>query len=166
MNSSIATILYASDLDEGSKPAFLEAAKQAISNNSQIVSLNVVEPISPATEVLLGHMVEGSELKRLREHGLEELKAVMESRVDQFYSSHLENSAPLQKRPIVRVEVGPAAETIINVAKEIKADLIVMGTRTKAHSSVGRFFVGSTAQNVMRLSDTPLLIVPLTYEHC
>jgi len=47
---------------------------------------------------------------------------------------------------------------IVNTAEEWQADLIVMGTSGK--SGIKRIFLGSTAENTIRLSKTPLLIVP------
>jgi len=50
------------------------------------------------------------------------------------------------------------SEGIVNTAEEWQADLIVMGTSGK--SGIKRIFLGSTAENTIRLSKTPLLIVP------
>ena len=58
-----------------------------------------------------------------------------------------------------RVEEGTPWKTILRVADEIDADVIVMGTRT--HSAMGQFLLGSTANKVMHNSKRPVLIVPL-----
>jgi len=161
MIPEINTILYASDLGESARPAFVLAAKEAFKHNAQITFLNVVEPASDATEALLdGYMSHGS-VQEMRQGGMSKLKALMESRIEQFYDEELQNRLPLQHRPLARIEEGPAAETIIQVADELNVDLIVMGTRTRTHSALGRFFVGSTAQSVLQLCDRPMLIVPL-----
>ena len=47
---------------------------------------------------------------------------------------------------------------IVKVAEEWGADLIVMGTR--GNSGLKRLLMGSTAENVIRLSSIPILIVP------
>jgi len=46
------------------------------------------------------------------------------------------------------------------VAQGRKIDLIVMGTRT--HTATKQFFMGSTANKVMRYADVPVMIVPLS----
>ncbi|WP_286239509.1 universal stress protein [Neptuniibacter halophilus] len=162
MIPEIKTILYASDLSEGSKPAYMLAAKEAFKHEAQIVFLNVIEPISHATEALLENYMADAELRAMRGQGIEKIRGLMEQRIDEFNQTCLQDRLPLQKRPLTRVESGPAAETIISVAEEVAADLIVMGTRSRTHSSLGRFLVGSTAQNVMQMTATPLLVVPLT----
>lgn len=162
MIPEIKTILYASDLGEGSKPAFLLAAKEAFKHDAQIVFLNVVEPVSHSTEAMLENFMADKDMKDMHSQGMVKIRELMESRIDMFCGKYLEGKIPMQHQPITRIESGQASETIIKVAEEISADLIVMGTRTKTHSGLGRFFVGSTAQNVMQLTDTPLLVVPLT----
>lgn len=47
------------------------------------------------------------------------------------------------------------------VADDIGADLIIVGSRSRTHSTLERFFVGSTAQSVMQLTTIPVLIVPI-----
>ncbi|MDP4265473.1 MAG: universal stress protein [Bacteroidota bacterium] len=56
------------------------------------------------------------------------------------------------------VEEGKPGETIIRVAKEWEADLVVLGT----HGRTGLLHVlmGSIAENVIRHSSIPVLIIP------
>jgi nucleotide-binding universal stress UspA family protein len=50
------------------------------------------------------------------------------------------------------------AETIDDCARELKADLIVIGTQ--ARSSIARFVLGSVAQGVLRAATSDVLVVP------
>lgn len=161
MIPEIDTILYASDLGESSRSAFLMAAKEAYRHNARLVFLNIVEPANSTTETMLDGFMEEGAVEQMRAQGIEKIKYLMQSRLDAFNQKDLKDKIPLQHEPITRVEEGPAAETIIKVADEIKADMIIMGTRTRTHSALGRFFVGSTAQSVMQLTNRPVLIVPL-----
>lgn len=52
---------------------------------------------------------------------------------------------------------GAAAESILQLAKEQKADLIVMGTHGK--SGLGRLLMGSVAAEVVRRSECPVLTI-------
>lgn len=52
---------------------------------------------------------------------------------------------------------GPAAEAIRRVAKEIGADLIVMGTHGR--SGLGRAVLGSVTEEVVRTAEVPVLTV-------
>lgn len=56
-------------------------------------------------------------------------------------------------------EYGSTADGIIGCSKDFKADLIVIGT----HSRTGfdRFFMGSVAEDVVRHSPIPVLVVPM-----
>ncbi|MCP4596531.1 universal stress protein [Neptuniibacter sp.] len=161
MIPEISNILYASDLGENSRPAFLLAAKEAFKHDAQITFLNIVEPASKSTETMMENYMADGEMKEMRSQGMKAIQDLMEQRIQEFYDKDLAGKIPLQHRPLTRIEEGAACETIIKVADEIDADLIVMGTRNRNHSTLGRFFVGSTAQNVLQLTDRPVLIVPL-----
>jgi len=63
---------------------------------------------------------------------------------------------PLSLEP--RVELGPASATIVEVAKEVAARMIVMGTRGRNVKILQRA-AGSTAIRVIRASDCPVLCV-------
>ncbi len=56
------------------------------------------------------------------------------------------------------VIVGNPAEMIINYADRIKVDLIVLGT--KGLSGIKKFMLGSVAENVVRHSKRPVMVVP------
>jgi nucleotide-binding universal stress UspA family protein len=56
-----------------------------------------------------------------------------------------------------RSEIGPIAETIARLAREIDADQIVMGTR--GLDAIRRLVLGSTAGEVVRLADIPVTLV-------
>lgn len=53
---------------------------------------------------------------------------------------------------------GKPSKEIINIAHEWNADLIVIATR--GNSGIKRMFLGSTAENTIRHSSIPVLVVP------
>jgi len=55
------------------------------------------------------------------------------------------------------VLVGPVAETIVKRAKDTRCDLIYIGTR--GMTEIGKALIGSTANKVLHLADTPVLLV-------
>lgn len=55
------------------------------------------------------------------------------------------------------VEYGIASKSIIEIARNRKADIIVIGAMGTGFSSA---LIGSTAQNIIKISDIPVLIVP------
>ncbi|MDW3094771.1 MAG: universal stress protein [Gammaproteobacteria bacterium] len=56
------------------------------------------------------------------------------------------------------VSEGKPSKEIIKIAGDWEADLIVMGTQGK--TGLKRLFLGSTAENTIRLCNIPLLVVP------
>ena len=56
-----------------------------------------------------------------------------------------------------RLELGDPATVILHVAKEIGADVIVMGTHGR--TGLGRLLMGSVAEQVVRRSECPVLTI-------
>ena len=56
-----------------------------------------------------------------------------------------------------KIAIGSAHEVIINQAKKLKADLIVMGTH--GHAGLDHLIMGSTAERVLRKAPCPVLTV-------
>ncbi|MEP6619623.1 MAG: universal stress protein [bacterium] len=53
---------------------------------------------------------------------------------------------------------GPCARTVVDVARERRARVIVVGTGK--HDPIGRFVYGERALQIIRLADRPVLVVP------
>ena len=60
------------------------------------------------------------------------------------------------------IKVGLVPQAIINTAYHIDADLIIMGTH--GVSGIRKFFMGSTAQKVVKISTFPVLTVPSNHK--
>jgi nucleotide-binding universal stress UspA family protein len=160
MLAPVNKILYASDLEEGSRPAFRAAIKLCGGFKSEITYLHVMEPLSNSAQTIIDSIVDKADLKGLYDESLVNLTIKIEKRIKDFLNSELDESELLELGEIKsHIEEGVAWKTIIKVADDIDADVIVMGTRTS--SSVGQFFTGSTANKVMLNSKRPLLIIPL-----
>lgn len=56
-----------------------------------------------------------------------------------------------------RREIGPVAETIARLAREVGANQIVVGTR--GHGAIRRFVLGSIAGAVVHLAEVPVTLV-------
>lgn len=55
------------------------------------------------------------------------------------------------------VERGPPASVIVSLAHRVEADLIVMATRGRTRSGLGKFVLGSVAEAVMATTSKPVL---------
>ncbi len=62
--------------------------------------------------------------------------------------------------PAIRIESGGAAERIVGVARELGADLIVLGTH--GHGDREGVSLGGTADKVLRNAPCPVFLVPLS----
>lgn len=160
MLPDVKKILYASDIDKGSRPAFRAAMSLCGHYHSEITYLHVIEPLSASAQSIIKNMINEDSLNELHDQSLENLKSKIEERIRLFCESELEQNEMLEEGSVTsRVEEGTPWKTILRVADEIDADVIVMGTRT--HSAMGQFLLGSTANKVMHNSKRPVLIVPL-----
>ena len=56
-----------------------------------------------------------------------------------------------------KLEEGPEAESILNIAKKCQADLIVMGTR--GHGTLRGLLIGSVSRKVIHHSSCPVMVV-------
>lgn len=128
------TILFATDLRPASREAAKPLARLAISFAAQVVPLHVVEPL-PHWPIEAQQQEKQEPLAQvvsdLREHGV----AVAEP----------------------RLVVGPPAHTIVREAREVAADLIVLGAGDR--TGVFRFAGGPTAQAVLEQAEMPVLAV-------
>lgn len=161
MLPTVRTILLASDLGDLSQAALHRAAAEAVAHGAALHVLHVVEAPSGSAAKLMGSYMSDAELMGLRADGFRHLTEMLAERIAAFCAEQLPDGIVLPSPPVPRVEEGRPPEVIVKVADAIDADLIVMGTRTRTHTILGRFFVGSTAQSVLQLSDRPLMIVPI-----
>lgn len=159
MIPTVQNILYVSDIGEGSRPAFRMAVSLAEKYNAKITFLHVIEPIPDSVRVTLESTLSADAYSQLQSDGAANLKEIIKDRIKAFCDSELEELDTKPSFDSMVVE-GVIHKRIIEVADKLQADMVVMGTRT--HSATKQFFMGSTANKVMRHSDVPVLVVPLS----
>ncbi|MBK7946968.1 MAG: universal stress protein [Flavobacteriales bacterium] len=89
----------------------------------------------------------------IRDHRAQELReehAQLHGMADEFRHAGVDCDALLVQ--------GPTAETIVAEAHRLNADLIIMGSH--GHGALFRALLGSVSEQVLRESETPLLIIP------
>jgi nucleotide-binding universal stress UspA family protein len=142
----ILTPLDGSGLSRQALPLASEIARAA---HAELILLRAVVPMIEAyigAPVLGRPLVENSEtLNALHEYALDELKAEAAS---------LRAEAP---RVLTRAIIGYPAEVIIDEAREMDVDLIVMATH--GYSGLRRWALGSVADKVLHATTTPLILV-------
>ncbi|MGY0219058.1 universal stress protein [Endozoicomonadaceae bacterium StTr2] len=160
MLTGMKKILYASDMEPGSRPAFRQAMSLCGHYQSEITFLHVVEPLPASAQNLVRNIMDQDELEQREKDGMDYLCNKVTKRIDRFCATELEESDHLSPENIkTRVERGLPWKVILEVAEEIEADVIVMGARH--HSAMEKFFMGSTANKILYRSKIPVMIVPL-----
>lgn len=87
-----------------------------------------------------------------------EMKASSEKNLEIFTDKFIETTNLPKERISQKIEYGFVADTIIETAKAIGADMIVMGT--KGASNILEKWIGTTAQTVMKTTECPVWIIP------
>jgi nucleotide-binding universal stress UspA family protein len=137
---TIHSILYPTDFSDLSRPAFDLACALARDYDARLIICHVTRP--PMAGVVDGIFIEPPPPNEE-----DELQARLES--IQPVDPDIEVS--------YRLERDEAVPGIVRLAKEVKADLIVLGTHGR--SGVSRLVLGSVAEGVMRKAPCPVLTV-------
>ena len=142
-------IVTATDYSAQSIHALRAAAKLAQTHRARLTVVHVVEGLQDGYGWLL--MAEPVQLieQQLRAEAMTKLRELCHQRLGDVSLLHPVN---------LRVEVGSPAEQILTVAHQVGADLVVVGTL--GHGKVLSTFLGSTANQLIRWSDLPVMIVP------
>jgi nucleotide-binding universal stress UspA family protein len=143
-------VLVATDLADPALPVFSAAAAEAHRRNGHLVAVHCVdvtpllaEPIG-ATAGAAGHWPVPDAIARARREAQERLAAALER---------------FQVAGESRVAEGSAARTIVALAAEVQAELVVVGTRSR--SGLARLMRGSVAEQVARRARCSVLVVPV-----
>jgi nucleotide-binding universal stress UspA family protein len=106
-----------------------------------------LEPSGGALAAELPSVQEAAE--RLREH--------VDKRVASFRAGHPETRSTFPEYLVAHQRVETPSEEIAQLAADLEADLVVVGTHGRRGFS--RFLLGSVAEATMRLSPCPVLVV-------
>jgi nucleotide-binding universal stress UspA family protein len=137
-------ILIPVDFSSTSLLAFEHGANLAKLYNAEVILLHVIEKNLFAHDIFLPEMkmINYDNLAKIAENKLNEIAESFDS---------------LSFNSIVMVKGSRVSKTIVNIAKENNADLIVMGTH--GVSGIEEFFIGSNAERVVIDADCPVLTI-------
>jgi universal stress protein A len=137
-------ILVPIDFSDPSKKAFKYALRFAKEFGSEITLVHIIEPVMPL--MFEGLTMPSPAAETESSDAAKSLKALV---------------ASARKERIVAVRAmfrrGIASHEIVEVAKELDVDLIVMATH--GYTGWKHFAIGSTAERVMRAAPCPVLVV-------
>jgi nucleotide-binding universal stress UspA family protein len=156
----IRTILYATDLGDHMRPVFRYAVSLAEKCGAKISMLHVSTEFGAEARWAIRTYMSEADVRKFEQDGIKELQGQMRARLAAFCRAELGQS-PEESNLVSDIDViaGRPAETIVRVAEDRNADLIVIGTHTS--HSLGATLLGSTARSVTHLSRKPVLVVPV-----
>ena len=138
----IKTVLVPTDFSDPSRVAASFAATFAERLGAELIFLHVADPYLGSGDLLL----DVARLQRNTEYdALDQLR------------SWVKDIAPAAK---IEVRIGVPAHQIIEAARELKADLIVIPTHGR--SAIAQFFMGGVAEKVVRHAGCPVMVLPWT----
>lgn len=159
MLPTVKTIVYASDITEGSRPAFRMALEQAVRHQARIIFLHAIEPMSTDTdEMVRDYLLSQAQMNHTNQL-IDQYRNKIELRISSFLESEIPEGIAKEQVPQIEVAIGQPDKMIVKVAQSQQADMIVMGDR--GGSVASRLFLGSTTQKVIQQTKIPVLIVPL-----
>ena len=160
MVPKIKKILYATDLSDSARHAFGYAADLAQRYGAMMTVLYVMENISHYVESQVKETIGQKEWNKLKSERLDYVTQKIKSRLEDFckeMDSQIDSCSLLIED--IRVTKGNPPEEIISASKDIKADMIVMGSY--GHNILEDVLIGSTARKVVKHSEIPVLVVRL-----
>jgi nucleotide-binding universal stress UspA family protein len=160
MIPKIKKILYATDLSENARYAFSYAADLAQRYDTMITILYVMENINHVMEIQIKDMMGQEKWDRLQSEKLDDITQKIKARLEDFckeMDSQIDSCRLLIED--IRITKGNPTEIILKTAKDIHADMIVMGSH--GHNILRDAFIGGTARRVVKKSETPVLVVKL-----
>jgi nucleotide-binding universal stress UspA family protein len=145
---SSSTILVPVDFDDASRRAVSTAVELARTFGSRVVILHVIPPTSfpEGTRVL---PVEAADPVDLAEYVSQRARRLL----DEHFASVLIGGAFVRKE----ARTGHPVETILRAIDESEAKLVVVGTHGR--TGAARVVLGSVAENVVRRSPVPVMVV-------
>ncbi len=148
-DSSKQPLLVAVDFSKYSEAALIWAAKTARSFRAPLVVLHVVHDPGSAP----GYY----QLAKKRKKHLKRIEDVAGDMMTEFLESATKEHPRLLGEIDHRMVVGLPVTRILEMAKEIDAQMIVMGSRGR--TGLSRFMLGSKAERVVQLSEIPVTII-------
>ncbi|MDG9924187.1 MULTISPECIES: universal stress protein [unclassified Pseudomonas] len=154
------SILYATDLGLYAPYVLQHALALAKAFQSDLYVVHAVEPMGLFAESVLSTYLDEKTLQELRSKGLTTVMASIEQRVLEGFRDEMgEAQQDMQIVRSVRVVQGDPAQVILDEARKLGVDLLVVGSHS--HGAAHEIPLGRTAARLLQLSETPVYLVPM-----
>jgi len=147
MNNQFKKIICPIDFSETSELALVQAVTMAEQSGAELILMTVLQPMPPT---MFGDGMLYSEFPPLRE----EAPKVLQEHLAKLRDKHC---AKILERTSLQVEVGVPFAEIVRHAREVEADLIVMGSHGR--TGIEHLMIGSVAERVVRKAPCSVLVV-------
>ena len=160
MSYDIKNILYATDLGEYGPEVFRLAIALADRFEATIHILHVVDEPSYLTKNVSQRYLSSTVFDTYRASARNEALTEIEERLKRFSEDILENETPKNLHVgEIKVVPGKPGRTIVDEARRIGADCIVMGSRR--YSALSAITIGSVAHEVTINARLPVFLYPI-----
>lgn len=156
----IRSILYATDLGLYAPYVLQHALSITRSFNAELYVVHAVEPLGLFAESVLQTYLDEKTLRELRSKGLSTVMASIEQRVLEGFRDEL-GDAQQESQLIrnVRVVQGDPAQVILDEARKLAVDLLIVGSHSHGAEQYGP--LGRTAARVLQMAERPVYLVPM-----
>ena len=141
-------IVFCTDFSENATDAFELAFDLTQKYGAHLVLIHVVPPLvfpSPVMEEFISEQANYQFIEQVIQRSMEQMESTYVSRMGGYSKVQLQ------------VLSGHPASEILNFIEQEKVDLVVMGTH--GFTGLAHFFLGSTAEKVVRTAGCPVLTV-------
>ena len=143
------------DYSESSELALVQALELASSErNAELHAVHVAASFPPVVGV--EHVPDGAPSAEVVRASGGELEQYLDRRLFEFTRGR-DAAAPIPQRIVGHLRFDSPAEQIAEVARDLEAHLVIVGTHGRRGFS--RMLLGSVAEGVVRLSPCPVLVV-------
>lgn len=133
------SVLVPLDFSELSYSA-IAPAREFVETETALMLIHVLTPLHPADPAAMWNTLDDEQRKQ---------------KVKEFLAQKLAEMGYKQVK--IKVAIGDPSTEIIDYAKEISADLIVLPSHGR--KGISRFLLGSVTERVVRLSPCPVLVL-------
>ncbi len=142
-------ILFCTDFSESADAAFEFALDAAIRR--------------PASTLYLLHVIHEPDAQFWKSYiaEVENVNADAKKLIDEKFASSYLTRVPPGQDVKVNIRIGPDAACILDFAKAMQIDVIILGRH--GHGGMGKALFGSVAEKIVRKADCAVLVVPLDY---
>jgi nucleotide-binding universal stress UspA family protein len=158
MIPKIKKILYATGMGAGAPHVYRYALAMAKEHDAKIVAVSALESLSSFAQNLVDIHIPAEQREEIQRTAHTQARERLKGRIAKLCEKECENDPVCaQWLSEIRIEDGPPDQAVLKVAKEIDADLIIMGSHR--HTAIGEVVLGSTTQKVLHTATRPVLVV-------